>query len=222
MALKLDMSKAYDWVEWGGLELIMLRMGFHSKWVNTIMHCLTSITYSIRINGVPHGHITPTRGLRQGDSLSPYLFLLCVEGLSSLIQKAALEEKITGISICRRGPQLSHLFFADDSLMFCQATSDDCVELMRLIQVYESSTGQQLNKEKTSLFFSRNTPMDTQESIKQMFEAEIIKQHEKYLGLPSLVGRSKRNTFQQLKERLANKLAGWKEKLLSSAGRRYL
>ena len=154
MALKLDMSKAYDWVEWGGLEQIMLRMGFHSKWVNTIMHCLTSITYSIRINGVPHGHITPTRGLRQGDSLSPYLFLLCAEGLSSLIQKAALEEKITGISICRRGPQLSHLFFADDSLMFCQATSDDCVELMRLIQVYESSTGQQLNKEKTSLFFS--------------------------------------------------------------------
>ena len=58
------MRKAYDWVEWGGLEQIMLRMGFHSNWVNTIMHCLTSVTYSIRINGVPHGHITQTRGLR--------------------------------------------------------------------------------------------------------------------------------------------------------------
>ena len=134
----------------------------------------------------------------------------------------ALEEKIIGISICRRGPQLSHLLFADDSLMFCQATSDDCDELMQLIQVYESSTGQQLNKEKTSLFFSRNTLMDTQESIKQMFGAEIIKQHEKYLGLPSLVWRSKRNTFQQLKERLANKLSGWKEKLLSRAGKEIL
>ena len=108
MALKLDMSKAYDRVEWAGLEQIMLRMGFHSKWVNTIMHCLTSVTYSIRINGVPHGHITPTSGLRQGDPLSPYLFLLCAEGLSSLIRKAAMEEKINGISICRRGPQLSH------------------------------------------------------------------------------------------------------------------
>ena len=72
----------------------MLRMGFHSKWINTIMHCLTSVTYSIRINGVSHGHITPTRGLRQGDPLSPYLFLLGAEGLSSLIRKAALEEKI--------------------------------------------------------------------------------------------------------------------------------
>ena len=108
IALKLDMSKAYDRVEWAGLEQIMLRMGFHSKWVNTIMHCLTSVTYSIRINEVPHGHITPTRGLRQGDPLSPYLFLLCAEGLSSLIRKAAMEEKINGISICRRGPQLSH------------------------------------------------------------------------------------------------------------------
>ena len=85
--------------------------------------------------------------------------------------------------------------------------------------MYESSIGQQLNKEKTSLFFSRNTPMDTQEGIKQMFSAEIIKQHEKYLGLPSLVGRSKHNTFQQLKERLANKLSRWKEKLLSRAGK---
>ena len=109
MALKFDMSKAYDQVELGGLEQIMLRMGFHSKWVNTVMHCHTSVTYSIRINGAPHGHIALTRGLRSGDPLSPYLFLLCAEGLSSLIWIAAVEEKITGISICCRGPQLSHV-----------------------------------------------------------------------------------------------------------------
>ena len=88
--------------------------------------------------------------------------------------------------------------------------------------MYEASTGQQLNREKTTLFFSRNTHPDTQESIKQLFRAEVIKQHEKYLGLPSLVGRSKKNTFQQLKERLANKLLGWKEKLLSNAGKEVL
>ena len=88
--------------------------------------------------------------------------------------------------------------------------------------MYEASTGQQLNREKTALFFSRNTHPGIQESIKQLFGAEVIMQHEKYLGLPSLVGRSKKNTFQQLKERLANKLSGWKEKFLSNAGKEVL
>ena len=133
MALKLDMSKTYDKVEWGGLVQIIGRMGFHTKWIKIIMRCLSSITYSIRINGVPQGRITPTRGLRQGDPLSPYLFLLCAEGLSSLIKKAAMEDKIHGISICRRGPQLSHLLFTDDSLMFCQAITKECEELLCLL-----------------------------------------------------------------------------------------
>lgn len=86
---------------------------------------------------------------------------------------------------------LSHLFFVDDNLLFFQATSRECEELLRLLQVYELSTGQQLNREKTSLYFSRNTPSNTQECIKQLFGAEIIKQHKKYLGLPLLVGRLK-------------------------------
>ena len=133
MALKLDMSKTYDKVEWGGLVQFIGRMGFHTKWIKIIMRCLSSITYSIQINGVPQGHITPTRGLRQGDPLSPYLFLLCAEGLSSLIKKAAMEDKIHGISICRRGPQLSHLLFTDDSLMFCQAITKECEELLHLL-----------------------------------------------------------------------------------------
>ena len=195
MVLKLDMNKAYNRVDWGGLEQIMIRTRFHSRWIKIIMQCLSFVTYSIRINGVPQGHTTPTRSLCQGDPLSPYLFLLCAESLSSLIRKATIEDKIHGISICRRGSQLSHLFFVDNNLLFCQATSAKCEQLIRVLQVYELSTSQQLNQERTSLFFSRNTPPHTQEHIKQLFGAEVIKQHEKYLGLPSLVGKSKRNTF---------------------------
>ena len=112
-----------------------------------------------------------------------------------MTRKATLEGTLHGISICRRGPQLSHLFSADDRLLFCHANIEECEKLMRILHVYVTSTVQQLNQEKTSLFFNRNTPLETKERIQQFFGAEIIKQHEKYLGLPSLVGRSKYNTF---------------------------
>ncbi|XP_023907624.1 uncharacterized protein LOC112019319 [Quercus suber] len=222
MALKLDMSKVFDRVEWGCLRNIMLKMGFSERWVNIMMLCVTSVTYSIRLNGKPRGLITPTRGLRQGDPISPFLFLFCAEGLSALLNKAARNGEITGVAACPHGPRISHLFFADDSIIFCQATSEECTRLENILETYEHASGQKLNKEKTSLFFSHNTSQDIRDNIKHRFGAEVIKQHETYLGLPSLVGRSKKNTFRALKERLDHKLSGWKEKLLSQAGKEVL
>ena len=121
MALKLDMSKAYDRVEWVFLEKIMVKMGFCKKWVDLVSACIRSVTYSILLNGQPHGLITPSRGLRQGDPLSPYLFLLVTEGLHALLKKAEENENIKGISLCAAGPRVSHLLFEDDSLVFCRA-----------------------------------------------------------------------------------------------------
>ena len=89
MAVKLDMSKAYNRVKWGFIEKVMERMGFHERWIALVMHCISTISYSILMNGVAYGSIIPTRGLHQGDPLSLYLFLLCADGLSSLINNAA-------------------------------------------------------------------------------------------------------------------------------------
>ena len=102
---------------------------------------------------------------------------------------------LRGLQVCKRSPYITYFFFADDSLLFCNATIEDCEEIQRLLLVYEKATGQQVNRQKTSLFFSPNTAMEIQEDIKQRFKADIIRQHEKYLGLPSLVGRNKGNTF---------------------------
>ena len=96
LALKLDTSKAYDRVEWIWLEKIMQKLGFDDKWCDLIMMCITTISYSVKINGKPKGHIVPSRGIKQGDPLFPYLFLLYVEGLSTLIKKEVENGRLGG------------------------------------------------------------------------------------------------------------------------------
>ena len=88
MGIKLDMSKAYDRVEWEFLEAVMGKMGFSEKWTKLIMECVRTVIYSIMVNGQAVGRIKPSRGIRQGNPLSPYLFLLCAEALSSMLSKA--------------------------------------------------------------------------------------------------------------------------------------
>lgn len=118
MAIKLNMSKAYDMVEWNFLEAILRRLGFIDKWINVIMMCVCTANYTILVNNHPIGHIYFTRGLRQGDPISPYLFLLCAEALSSLLVKVERTGMIEGVPISRRGPRINHLFFVDDILLF--------------------------------------------------------------------------------------------------------
>ena len=195
MALKLNMSKAYDRVEWLFLEKILLKMGFQASWISLIMECITTVSYSILVNGEPKGMIKPSRGLKQGDPLSPYLFLFCAEGLNAILRKAVEAGDIQGFSICRRGPKLTHLFFADDCLLFCRSTLDECEKIQELLALYERASGQMVNKDKTTLFFNRNTDEDIKETIKLSLGVPAIQHYEKYLGLPSFVGRNKKACF---------------------------
>ena len=121
LALKLDVSKAFDRVEWAFLSGMMVRVGFPEDWINRVMSCVTTPSFSVRINGKAYGNIIPSRRLCQGDPLSPYLFLLCVKGFTSLLSKAEYERRLHGVQICRRVPSISNLLFADDSLIFYQA-----------------------------------------------------------------------------------------------------
>jgi hypothetical protein len=221
MAVKLDMSKAYDRVEWCFLEAMMRAMGFAEKWIRLIMSCVSSVTYSVLVNGTPFGRIVPSRGLRQGDPLSPYLFLLVAEGLSAMLVRAEQDRLLTGVPISVRGVRLTHLFFADDSLLFCRANFDEWGNLLKVLEVYEAASGQKINVDKSSIFFSSNTG----EEFRSLISAAGFASSscfEKYLGLPVLVGRSKMRTFEGILSRVRKKVDGWKEKFLSQAGREIL
>ena len=139
-----------------------------------------------------------------------------------MIEKAAQAGLIRGISLCRNGPRLTHLFFADDSLIFCRASIQECIHIQTILSEYEATSGQKLNRDKTTLFFSKATSSSTQDSIINFLGVPKVKQYEKYLGLPSFVGRGKKASFAFIKERVWSKLKGWKEKLLSQDGREVL
>ena len=211
MALKLDMSKAYDRLEWEFLERAMRYLGLGERMVSLIMSCIRTVSYSVLLNGQPVGNIKPSRGLRQGDTLSPYLFLMCAMGLQSSLNKAEVEGHIRGVAICRNGPKVSHLFFADDSVLFCSAKEVECQKILDILAIYERGSSQKINREKTNIFFSSNTLHEVQVRIQQILGVPFIRQFEKYLGLPALVGRAKKQSFIYIKEKVWKKLQGWKE-----------
>ncbi|XP_061993825.1 uncharacterized protein LOC133711745 [Rosa rugosa] len=221
-SLKLDISKAYDRLDWSFISAILTKLGFASQWIHIIMKCICSVTYSILLHGEPSPPITPTRGIRQGDPLSPYLFILCGEGLSALISQAVSQRTIQGLTMCPQAPTLHHLFFADDSILFGSATDEECLHYKLLLDTYERASGQKVNFQKSSVVFSNNVLEDRQHHLAAILGVQCVKEHDKYLGLPMRVGRSKSAIFAYIKEKLTKTLVNWKAKVLSSAGKEIL
>ncbi|XP_050217409.1 uncharacterized protein LOC126668246 [Mercurialis annua] len=222
MAMKLDMSKAYDRVEWCFLETVKNKMGFPTQVVSLIMKCITSVSFSIMINRVPQSKFSPHRGLRQGDPLSPFLFIMCAEAFLGLFTNAVSEGKIHGIRIARSAPVVSHLFFADDSIIFARASEKEAKEIQSIIKCYEDASGQVINFNKTAISFSRNISMRAKRGISNLLRVRSVVHHDRYLGLPTFVGRSKREIFNIFLERVWKKLSSWKEKTLSKAAKEVL
>lgn len=195
MSLKLDMSKAYDRIEQGFLEKVKKKMGLGEQLVNLIMLCTKPVSFSILVNEEPKGPIYPIRGLRQGDLISSYLFLLCTEGLISLMQQTEVYKQIDGIKICKEAPKINHILFSNDSVLFCRVNMQTNLDIQHLLEVYEKISGQKMNREKTYMVFSKNVPNNQQDVIMAFWGVKNYQQYEKYLRLSPTFGKGKKKVF---------------------------
>ncbi|XP_024015914.1 uncharacterized protein LOC112089169 [Eutrema salsugineum] len=219
MAVKTDMSKAYDRVEWDFLRLVQLKLGFHPKWVQWINQCVSTVSYSYLINDMAKGLVIPSRGIRQGDPLSPYLFILCGEVLSSLCNQAQEKGHLQGIRVARTSPRINHLLFADDTMFFSKTNDRCCSTLSNILQQYELVSGQKINVEKSSITFSAKTSSETKERVKAKLGISKEGGQGKYLGLPEYFGRRKKDMFTLIVDRIRQRAASWSSRFLSGAGK---
>jgi len=124
--------------------------------------------------------------------------------------------------VCREAPRINHLFFADDSLILMRANKGDAQELKRILQVYETASGQVINRDKSAVLFSPNTSSDDKEEVRQALNIVLEAKNEKYLGLPVSIGKSRKKAFEYIKKKVWFRIQGWQEKLLSKAGKEIL
>jgi hypothetical protein len=216
------MHKAYDRVEWEFLRKMMIRLGFDEQWVELIMACVTSVSYSVRYNSQLTDGFIPTRGIRQGDPLSPYLFLLCAEGLSSCLLHAEEVGGIEGIKACRNALSVSHLVFADDSLILLKADRNNAISLQQVLESYFANSEQLVSVAKSSIYFSPNTNVDVKVDICNTLNINKEAISDKYLGLPTMVGADRSDCFMHFVERVLLRIKGWKEKMLWIGGKEIL
>ncbi|KAL0443985.1 UNVERIFIED_CONTAM: hypothetical protein Slati_2121200 [Sesamum latifolium] len=156
MMLKLDVSKAYDKVEWTFLEQVMLKLGFPSPFVRLAILCMSFASYSFLLGGKQFGSVILEGCLHQEGPSLPYLFLLCIEAFSSLLQTAELDGRIRGIAIYRGAPSVSHLLFANDTLIFSNTSRETARAILDVLDLYRHPSGQEINFAKSSIAFSKN------------------------------------------------------------------
>ena len=166
--------------------MMVQKLGFGESWINLVLECISTPTYLVLINGSPKGFFSSSRGLCQGDLISPYIFLLWV-GLSSWLTRSLQAKRLSGAAASCGGPCLNHLFFADDCVIFGKVSSPTCDEILRVFGCYEKLSGLVFNRAKTQVFFSSNV----QQSDSDLFTTLLVGQETKifycYLGFQLLL-----------------------------------
>ena len=213
------MHKAYDRMESFILEVLDL-FGFSNKFISLVEQCISTVSFSILLNGSPCNPFTHSRGLRQGDRLSPFLFIIGAEILSWLLVGKEREMSMYGIKIGRSVPPISHLMFADECFyLFWRANLEEIEHIKQCLCTYEVWSCQMVSKQKSGIVFSNNVSRLIKLNIMQSLAMSELNSDISYLGLPLFMGRNKIASFEALKTKVHNRLEGSMSKSLSRAGK---
>lgn len=213
------MSKAYDRLEWRFLLRAVRAMGFSSKVQDLVYRSISEIQYKISINGESSSEFRSTRGVRQGDPLSPLLFTMAQQIFSFNLKKLELMGDLQLYKLRRNVQSISHLLFADDMLVFSNGRLKSFRCLRGLLQSYERSSGQQINLEKSSIYVSKSITGQKLSRIQHLLGCQVKEFPFTYLGAPLYRGRCKEVYFERIFQIVTSKLEGWKAKILSFAGK---
>jgi exonuclease III len=217
---KLDLEKAYDHVNWSFLLYILKRCGFGERWREWIEWCISTVRFSIIVNGSPEGFFNSSRGIRQGDPLSPLLFVLVMEALSRMVNATVEQGLISGFSVGGRvfsDLVVSHSLFADDTLIFCEACPEQLHYVRLILLCFEAVSGLKVNLGKSEMVAVGD--VGNIGTLAAFLGCRVAGLPMKYLGLLLGAAYKAASIWNEVIEKMERRLAGWKKLYLSKGGR---
>jgi hypothetical protein len=218
MLIKLDLSKSFDRLSWQYLRSVLESFGFSNRWVDWILKLTSSSFFSILVNGTPSRPFRSTRGIRQGDPLSPFLFVIMAEGLGRYLKAAVLEGSLTGLPLHNLHPTPLHSQFVDDTLLMNTPTVREATKLNSILSDFLDASGMLLNLDKSKLYFF-NTPALVQAHLSRLLGIARRSLHSTYLGIPLTRESAKYISWDSLLLSISNRLNNWTFKRLNIVAR---
>ena len=222
MAIKLDLEKAYDRLEWNFIHKVLRAFHFPPKLTWIIMSYITSTNIYILVNGGMLNSFETSRGIRQGDPLSPYIFILCMEYLSHLIEQKCMEGAWVPLKASWDNLGFSHFLFADDIILFSKVGNDACGAVSEVLSKFCLKLGQKVSLDKSRIYFSPNFKEEERVEACDLLGIQEARTIGKYLGFPLRHRGANNRQYNFVVDKVMHILSGWKAKFLSSAGKAVL
>lgn len=206
---------AFDKIEWTFIRNMLHSINLLHQFIKIILSCISTFELVILLNGQATPSFNPTRGVKEGDPLSPYLFILGMEFLSMLINQQVSIGSWQPTPVTSKGPNISHTLFADDVFLFAEATHQNATTISYVLQDFTTHSGLQINCNKSKVFFSKNCPSQLSHDISNILSISITNSLGTYLGFPLLSQTPRHVDFEPILQQMRNKLANWITKHLT-------